>query len=576
MRRHRLRVRLATVLLLSASTCLHALPDADFLYPDDAGSVAERARELFDSMTTEERLAQLFLVGWDNVAPSEALLQWIDTRGLGGVKVFGWNTNNAVALARSLATMQERSLSSAAGVPLLTATDQEGGWVRHVRDRTSHTPGNMALGAGGTPTDSFETARRLSQELRVLGINMNFAPTVDVYRNTEASVIGPRAFSDDPMQTAILGMAFARGSETVGVIPTAKHFPGHGNAVGDSHLLLPRLQEGITELRDIDLLPFRMMIHEGVPAILSAHIAFPNITGTDTPASLSSFFMRDILRDELGFSGVAVTDDMYMLGAVEYAERQGWTFAEMIVEALAAGNDMIMLSRTPDANGPEWRTLLNRYEQDAEFRGTTNESVMRVLETKIRFLGHADRVPLVPDVARLRQRLPSAENSAFFAEQAARGTSIIRSTRIPLASRDTGSVLVAGNVASFLSEARRWFPEAERYPFPYTPTHSSRAVDRTWMRLNAPRFDTIIFGLSNRNSAEILAELEPFADRLVVLSTLSPLYLSEMPWVQDAVAVFGLTTVSHAAGFAAILGEFTPSGRVPLSALRQPVFEVPE
>ncbi|MFP4509449.1 MAG: glycoside hydrolase family 3 protein [Spirochaetaceae bacterium] len=575
MTNHRLRIHLA-IILLFAAPWLHAQPDADFLYPEDTESAAGRARALFESMTTEQRLAQLFLVGWDNVAPSEALLEWINTRGLGGVKVFGWNTNNAVALARSLSTMQERSLASAAGIPLLTATDQEGGWVRHVRDGTSNTPGNMALGAGGTPADSFETARRLSQELRVLGINMNFAPTVDVYRNTEASVIGPRAFGDDPLQTAILGMAFARGSQAEGVIPTAKHFPGHGNAVGDSHLLLPRLQEDLSELRDVDLLPFRMMIHEGVPAVLSAHIAFPNITGTDTPASLSSFFMRDILRDELDFSGIAVTDDMYMLGAVEYAERQGWTFAEMVVEALAAGNDMVMLSRTPDANGAIWQTLVDRYQSDPEFRDTTNESVMRVLETKVRFLGNPDRVPLNPDVATIRQRLPSADNDSFFAEQAVRGTSIIRRKRIPLSDRDTGRVLVTGNVASFLSEARRWFPEAERYPFPYSPTHTSRAVDRTWMRLNASRFDTIIFGLSNRNSAEILAELEPFADRVVVLSTLSPLYLSEMPWVQDAVAVFGLTTVSHAAGFAAIRGNVTPAGIVPLSALRPPVFGAPE
>lgn len=556
------------VLLLCSSLPARGDTGRAFLFSDSALSPAAQARALFDDMTTEERLAQLFLVGWDGVAPSPPLLAWLETRGMGGVKVFGWNTNNAFDLARSLGRMQEISLELGPRIPLFTATDQEGGWVRHVRDRTSQTPGNMALGAGGSPADSFESARRISEELRLLGMNMNFAPTVDVYRNIDAAVIGSRAFSDDPVQTAVLGMAFARGSDAAGVIPTAKHFPGHGNAVGDSHLVLPRLDETIDELRETDLLPFRIMANEGIPAILSAHIAFPNITGADTPASFSSFFMRDILRDELGFSGIAITDDLYMLGAINYAELQGWSFAEMVVEAIAAGNDMVMLSRTPDPEGPIWQTLVDRYETDPAFRRTTNESITRILETKVRYLGTASRVPFVPDLEAIQRYLPSAEHTAFFAEQAARGTAIVRQNRIPLSPDELGRVLVTGNVGTFLSEAARWVPQAERYTFPYTPTHVSRPQDRAWIRANASRFDTIIFGLSNRHSAEILQELEPFADRILVVSSLSPLYLVETPWVQDAVAVFGLTSVSHAAGFSALFGDFVPRARVPLSTLR--------
>ncbi len=565
-----------TLILFFATSIASATPPESFLFPENGATVAEQARNLFESMSTEERLAQLFLVGWDGVAPSQAVLEWIDTRGIGGVKVFGWNTNDAVDLARSLGAMQTRALRQRAGIPLFTATDQEGGWVRHVRDRTSHTPGNMALGAGGSPHDSYESAIRISRELRLLGMNMNFAPTVDVYRNTEASVIGSRAFSDDPVQTAVLGMAFAAGSEAEWVIPTAKHYPGHGNAVGDSHLLLPRLEETLVELRENDLLPFRMMIHEGVPAVLSAHLAFPNITNAYTPASLSTFFMRDILRDELGFTGLAITDDLYMRGAIDYARGQGWSFEEMVVEAIAAGNDMVMLSRTPDAQGPIWQTLIRRYRNDTDFRRTTDESVLRVLETKIRFLGHDNRVPLVPDIALVRDTLPFDEHQHFFAEQAALGVTILRNNRLPLREDALGRVLVAGNVASFLSAAARRIPAAERFVFPYTPTHVSRASDRAWVRNNAARFDTIVFGLSNRNSAEILAELEPFADRVIVLSSLSPLYLAEMDWVQNAVAVFGLTDVSHAAGLSAIFGDFTPQGRIPLSALRRPLLEVRE
>jgi len=219
------------------------------------------------------------------------------------------------------------------GIPLFTATDQEGGWVRHVRGNTAITPGNMAIGAGGLPQDAYLSGYHIGKELNALGINMNFAPTVDLYTNPEAMVIGPRAFSDDPVQAGILGAAFARGLSATGVLATAKHFPGHGNADGDSHGVLPVLNETLEELRELELVPFRMMIAEGVPAIMSAHLAFPSVEPSGAPASLSSRFQRDILRGELGFEGIIITDDLYMGGATVYQARTKQSFAELCLAA---------------------------------------------------------------------------------------------------------------------------------------------------------------------------------------------------------------------------------------------------
>jgi beta-N-acetylhexosaminidase len=191
--------------------------------------------ELIAAMTEEQLLGQVFLLGWSSEHAQGAIVDWITQRNLGGVKIFGWNGNKIDRLAGTISTLQTYAMDETLGIPLFTATDQEGGWVRHVKDTTSITPGNMSLGASGLPIDSYLSGYYIGLEMRAIGINMNFAPTVDVYVNPEAHVIGPRAFSSDPRVAASLGLAFFKGMDRTRVISTAKHFPGHGNARGDSH-----------------------------------------------------------------------------------------------------------------------------------------------------------------------------------------------------------------------------------------------------------------------------------------------------------------------------------------------------
>ncbi|MFW6313164.1 MAG: glycoside hydrolase family 3 protein, partial [Spirochaetota bacterium] len=357
--------------------------------------------QLLEAMTPEELIAQTLMVGWLGEPPSEEVLRWIDTSNLGGVKIFGWNGGNLARLARTLGAMQERSLAHRLEIPLITATDQEGGWVRHVKGggelTTSITPGNMAIGASTLPYDAYQSAYYIGMELRALGINMNFAPTIDVYVNPEAHVIGPRAFSGDPVQSGLLGAAFYHGLEDARVIATAKHFPGHGNAADDSHGVLPVLSETYDDLLTRDLVPFRFLINEGVPAILSGHLNFPNISNDGRPASLSPLFKQEILRGRLGFRGLIITDDLYMGGAWEYGEERNWGIEEIVVEALRVGNDMVMLSKTPPPGGQLWTRLLEEYDTDAAFRSQIRTAASNVLQLKLDYIKPADRVPLIPD-----------------------------------------------------------------------------------------------------------------------------------------------------------------------------------
>ncbi len=547
--------RIVTLVVMLCAALLHAH--------------AESVELRYERMTPDERIAQMLLLGWDGAAPNDLIMRWISERGLGGVKVFGRNADDPAALAATLGEMQRAAAERTRSIPLFTATDQEGGMVRHVRGNTSRGAGNMAIGATGLPSDAYEAGRHIAAEMRALGINMNFAPTVDVYRNPRAEIIGSRSFGDDPVEIGLLGLALFRSHENKRVIAAAKHFPGHGDATGDSHVLLPELEYSRDELYDHDLVPYRMLIREGVPAILGAHLAFPHVTGSRVPATLSPKIMTDLLRDELGFDGLLITDDMHMIGATVHAQRENLTFGELLVMAVEAGNDMIMLSQTPSLHGEEWRALREAYDERAEFRERVRESVHRILEFKDRYLESDDSVPLYPEPDLLAHVIPNPGSEEFFADHAKRAVSVVRNGALPVDPAESDRVLLTGNIAPFFSAARSYFSGADEYRFSYSPTGRSNSNERDEARRRAGQADLVVFALSNWNSLEVLETLEPYADRLVVISTHSPLLLSKVDFVETAVAVYGFEQASFEAGVEVLLGKRLQQGTVPLRELRQ-------
>ena len=534
-----------------------ALPG--FWRSDEVSAVVS---ELMGAMSDEERVAQVFLLGWQGVEPSDRIMDWITQRGLGGVKIFGWNAENLTVLNESIRSMQAGALATEHAVPLFTATDQEGGWIRHVRGTTSMTPGNMAIGATGLPDDAYRSGYHIGRELRALGINMNFAPTVDVYTNFEAHVIGSRAFSDDPLQTAILGNAFYRGLEHNRVIATAKHFPGHGNASEDSHGVLPVLDETIEDLRDRDLVPYEYLIREGIPAVMSGHLSFPEIIEPGLPASLSRYFNTTLLREEFGFEGLMITDDLQMSGARVYERRRGLSFGRLALEALKAGADMVMLSQTPALNGEVWQTVFGEYRNNDEFRAEVDTSVERILRTKLDYLRDAQRVTLQPHDDQLALQIPNQPGQEFFFDHAARSVSVIKDDALPLSSDRAADVLLVGGNRWFLSEGRSRLPGADTLRL-RSSFYDVSAADRSAIERARSNYDVIVFLLTSPATQELLELLRRHDGSVIVLSTLTPAYLAEHKWVDAAVAVYGIGRKSFETGFATLLGEIKPSGRVP-------------
>jgi beta-N-acetylhexosaminidase len=278
------------------------------------------------------------MCGFHGLEPTNDIMDLIKEYGVGGIIYFRRNLLDADQVEVLSSKLQEAS-----AVPLFIAIDQEGGMVVRLEEGVTVMPGAMAQGAANNTQLTFEAAKWSGVELRESGINMNFAPCLDVNNNPHNPVIGVRSYGEDPALAAKLGTAAIRGYREGGVIAVAKHFPGHGDTASDSHHELPSVPHDVDRLNAVELVPFRRAIEQGVDAIMTAHVVFPAFEPDDVPATLSQRILTDLLRHQLGFEGVIVTDCLEMNAISEM-----FGVARGAVEAIKAGADLVLVSHRID------------------------------------------------------------------------------------------------------------------------------------------------------------------------------------------------------------------------------------
>lgn len=512
----------------------------------------ELITQLVNQMNDEELLGQILMFSYEGDRVSKENLYWVRDKELGSIKIFGWNANNLYNMVNTITRLQDEAKKKRFQIPLFIATDQEGGWVRHIKGNTSSTPGNLSLGATGNLIDSYKTGEIIGNELKALGINMNFAPTVDVYRNKNADVIGPRAFSSDPIETGNLAMAFFKGMDSTRVITTAKHFPGHGNTDKDSHGTLPILKSSLEDLYETDLVPYEMLFKNDLPAVMMGHLGFPNITEKIEAASLSSKFVTKLLKKDMGFNGVAITDDLFMHGA----RVDGLTYADECKLALLAGNDILLVSKTPKQHQIIWDKLLREMKTEENLKNRIKDAVSRVLRIKLKYLKDDDAVPLNPNFKDV-DSLPLEGTKEFTTSQAARSITILKDKNIPFTNKDNGSILLVSSYNRFMDIGKEFYPVAKR-----TWITNSNAINR--LSQTASYFDTVIFCLANKSNLRALKKLESYKGNLIVLSYLTPVYLEEVPWVKTSIAAYGHGEESMRASLSVLAGDIEAYGTFPL------------
>lgn len=517
------------------------------------------ASDLVNQMSDSELLSQTFMFGWAGAEPPELLYQWVE-RGLGSVKVFGWNTDDIHLVAKSISSLQIQAKNNRFQIPLFVATDQEGGWIRHVKGDTSITPGNMAIGAAGYPADSWYSAYYISQEIKALGINMNFAPTVDLFTDHDSSIIGTRSFGENPDKTGILGAAFAAGSSAAGVIPTAKHFPGHGDTNVDSHGKLPIINIDFETFKTRELIPYVYLIQENVPAIMSGHLSFPQIETSGAPASLSKYFLTDLLRNQLGYKGLIITDDMMMVGATVYAG----TMSNAFKMALEAGNDIILSSTTARLNESLWTKNLDLMSSDDIFRERVKDAAYRVIKSKLEYFKSGNAAPLNPNPQTVDNFIPNKDGEKFFVEQACRSVTVEKAGSMPLKADSAGKVLLLGSLTSFFKEGKKRYPDASEFHFNYDtgPNETQWCIDN--LPVASYGYDTVIICVSSENHVKIAEYFKNTNKKVIILNTMSPTLTESLQWADTILLGYSWRCdYSMQAMLSALNGEYVPSGIKP-------------
>ncbi len=296
-----------------------------------------------DGMTLEEQIGQVLAVGFHQTAPSQDIIELIQTYHIGNIILFQRNIQNIQQVSELTRRLQMIAKEAGHRYPLLIMIDQENGMVRRFGQHTTIFPGNMALGAIGSEQVAYDIALATGRELQSVGINMNLAPVMDVNNNPANPVIGVRSFGEDPQQVARLGVAMVRGYKAAGMITCLKHFPGHGDTAVDSHLALPVIPYDMQRLEAIELVPFKSAIEAGVDradSVMIAHMYLPALVQEEmVPATLSRTVVTELLRKKLGFTGLIISDCMEMRAVSDIVGTEQGT-----VGALNAGIDLVLVS----------------------------------------------------------------------------------------------------------------------------------------------------------------------------------------------------------------------------------------
>jgi len=333
------------------------------------------------------------MVGFEGLAASADVKALIREFGVGHVVLFARNVAGPEQVADLVRELQSAARTAGHELPLLVAVDQEGGRVARLREPWTVWPAARAVGRLGSEETARQMGSALAEELKACGIRYDFAPCLDVDTNPRNPVIGDRSFGDDPDLVGRLGVAMIRGLQENGVAACAKHFPGHGDTDLDSHLDLPAVDHPRSRLDEVELRPFKKAIEAGVATVMTSHILVRAIDDA-RPATLSPRVVAGLLREELGFAGAVVTDDLAMGALAKH-----WTPAQIGVLAAQAGCDLLELCKGHDAQVETIEALVRALESGEVPFKEAEAAEGRVRALKNRFLaGYRD-----PDSREARQ-----------------------------------------------------------------------------------------------------------------------------------------------------------------------------
>jgi beta-N-acetylhexosaminidase len=505
-------------------------------------------------MTVEQKVGQLLFLGFGGTRVDDRSRRLLAEKRPGGLALFARNIvdrEQVRALTRSLG----QAMAQGGEVPPFLAVDQEGGNVMRLKERTSLLPSAMALGATRSPALAEAAGRAVGQDLRAHGLNMNFAPVLDVNNNPGNPVIGVRSFGEKPELVTELGSAFIAGLRAMGVAAVAKHFPGHGDTVTDSHFQLPVVEADRARLDALELTPFRRAAAEGLSAVMTAHLALPRVTEEPgLPASLSRRVLVDILRREMRFPGLILTDGLEM-----EAVAKGWGAGQAAVRAIQNGADMVMVLWFAERRAEVHRALLAAARSGVIPVTRLDDAVLRVLGEKAR-LGLLGPIPPLPEVS--AQGLVGTDDQV-----AAASVTLLRNRGGVLPVRRGQSVLVVTPQPLLARAIKQRVPDTSTILLSSTSSASRRREATRQALLKGREVDVVVVAVINDVQAAMVRDL--IRDRpgrpVVAVSLASPYVVKQFPNVDAYLCTYSYLRPALVAAARVISGHAPSRGRLPVT-----------
>jgi beta-N-acetylhexosaminidase len=511
---------------------------------------------LVDKMSLEAKVGQLMMVGFDGTSLGSELRRLLQEVRPGGVIFFERNVESPRQVAQLSNDFQQAAREKSAP-GLLVAIDQEGGAVARLKEAKGFTefPGAMAIAATGDLNNARRIGQAISGELCALGINVDFAPDMDVNNNPANPIIGTRSFGSDPKRVAEFGVAFLEAMQAASVLAIGKHFPGHGDTALDSHVALQTVPHNRERLQTVEFVPFLAAIRANVAGIMSAHITFPAIDPTPGLAgTLSVRVLSDLLRGEMRYEGLILTDELSM-GALETS---GYPAPRAAVAALKAGADLLLFQSGYEMHRQAFAALVTAVRSGEISEKRLDESVRRVLRAKERF-GIVS--PRLVDVEGAASLIGTNSTRRISRQVATLAITVIRddSHLVPL--NPNSKVLVVETLAVGLGERLG----AETRFVSGQPT----ADEVDMVSASARNFDVVVALTNdvakNQSQADLVEAIMRSNSALVVAAVRSPydlLYLKRAP---TYIATFGSNPPMMDALRDVLLGRVKSRGMLPVA-----------
>ncbi|TJY42296.1 glycoside hydrolase family 3 protein [Cohnella pontilimi] len=514
------------------------------------------------NLTLREKIGQLVVTGFQGPDITDELKDLVSEYKIGNIILFTRNVIHKEQL-KSVCGELQRLITGKTGLPPFISIDQEGGRVTRLSADAANVPGAMAVAATGEPENAYAAGRITARELQTLGINFNLAPVLDINNNKRNPVINVRSYGDTAETVQKFGLPMMKGLMDGGVLPCLKHFPGHGDTAVDSHLGLPVIEKSLEDLHKLELIPFRSAIEAGAESVMTTHILFPSIEKERVPATMSRTIITDVLKKELGFDGLVISDCLEM-----DAIRQYYGTAEGALGALKAGVHLVFISHTPSLV----KEAVERIEQAVASGELSLETVDDAVEKVLKYKGKYGSLP-AGDLS-----VVGCETHRIAINAISRDSICLLRGNLETVVRGAGDTIAVGcypyrtDQASSEVNARLLLPAAmtEAFGIPHVMTAmnpDAEEIGRVMEQANGYRHVIVglLNGMDNPGQLELVNRLTAGGHRVTAVAMGKPYDLGMLEGDICGLAAFEYTSLAINSVIGILGGASSPTGRIPVA-----------